>query len=81
MDGVTAIAISHNGRFFVTGGMLGEVRLWDIRSREMVSHLKEHVGKVTNVKLTDDDCYAISVSRDRCALRWDLKAEVRLFLS
>jgi len=29
--GVTAIALSHNGRFIVTGGAEGDVRLWELR--------------------------------------------------
>ena len=28
-------------------GMEGEVRVWEIRSRELISHLKEHTSKVT----------------------------------
>lgn len=28
------------------GGTHGEVRLWDIRTKELITHLKEHVSKV-----------------------------------
>ena len=40
--GVTAICLASNCKFVVSGGMQGEVRVWEIRSRELVSHLKEH---------------------------------------
>ena len=48
-NGVTAIALSHNNKFIVSGGQEGEVRVWEIRSRELISHLKEHTSKVTKV--------------------------------
>jgi WD40 repeat protein len=74
---VTAMALSHNRRFLLTGGMEGEVRLWELRSRELISHLKEHKLIVTSIKLFDDDTVALSCSRDRCILRWDLRSEKR----
>lgn len=49
--GVYSICISKNLKFFATGGDQGEVRVWEMRSREMVSHLKEHTSCVTKVKL------------------------------
>ena len=36
-------------RFVVTGGQEGEVRVWELRSRELVSHLKEHSMRVTQL--------------------------------
>lgn len=48
-NGVTAIALSHNNKFIVSGGNEGEIRVWEIRSRELISHLKEHTSKVTKV--------------------------------
>jgi WD40 repeat protein len=55
---------------------MGEVRLWELRSRELISHLKEHKQKITSLVLFEDDAMAFSASRDRCILRWDLKTEV-----
>lgn len=34
--GVTSLALSHNQRFLVTGGREGELRVWELRSRELV---------------------------------------------
>lgn len=76
--GVTSVKIASNSRFVVTGGVEGEVRVWEFRTREMASHLKEHGSRVNEVKLFPNDQYAISVSRDRCLLTWDLAAEKRL---
>jgi WD40 repeat protein len=74
--GVTALVLSHNRRFVMSGGPGGEVRLWELRSRELISHLKEHKQKVTSLALFQDDTLCLSGSRDRCILRWDLKSEV-----
>ena len=71
--GVTALALSHNRRFIVTGGPGGDVRLWELRTRDLVSHLKEHVQRVTSLVLMEDDTMVISASRDRSILRWDLR--------
>lgn len=76
--GVTALTLSHNRRFFLSGGPQGEVRLWEMRSRQMISHLKEHKQKVTSLILFNDDTVAVSSCRDRCCLRWDLKSEMRV---
>lgn len=74
--GVTALVLSHNRRFLLSGGPQGEVRLWELRSRELISHLKEHKQRVSALALFDDDTLCLSGSRDRCILRWDLKSEV-----
>ena len=78
LGGVTALALSHNKRFLLTGGVGGEVRLWELRSRELISHLKEHAQKITALALFNDDTMAVSASRDRSLLRWDLKSERRV---
>ena len=39
-----------------------------MKSREMVSNLKEHTQKVTKIKFVDNDTKLISSSRDRALL-------------
>lgn len=63
--GVTALAISHRGLFFITGGMGGEVRAWDMRSREMVAHMKLHAGRICDVAVMGDDAHIVAASEDR----------------
>lgn len=76
--GVTAIQVSHNQRFLMTGGEGGHVRIWDIKSREMVSHMKEHSDRVTCISIFDDDAHAVTGSKDRLILCWDLRMEKRV---
>jgi WD40 repeat protein len=56
-----------------TGGNSGDVRVWEIRSRELISHLKEHSSTVTKVEVFDDDIHLLSSARDKSILCWDLK--------
>jgi len=76
--GVTALVMSGNQRFIISGGAEGEIRVWELRSRDLVSHLKEHTMPVTGLAIFDDDAHAISCSRDRSFLCWDLRAEKRI---
>jgi len=76
--GVTAVCLASNYKFVCSGGMEGEVRIWEIRSRELVSHLKEHTSKVTKLELFADDVHLLSCARDRSILLWDLKSEKRV---
>jgi len=71
--GVTALTVSHNRKFVVTGGEEGEVRVWEIRTREMILHLKQHTMAITSLCVFEDDSQVISASRDRSILRWDLR--------
>ena len=75
--GVTALAVSNNRKFLVSGGEEGEVRVWEIRTREMVVNLKQHTAPVTSLKLYDNDSHVLSASRDKTIYLWDLRAEAR----
>jgi WD40 repeat protein len=70
--GVYALTISNNGKFIVTGGEQGEVRCWELRTREMIRHLKGHAMAVTSLQMAADDSRVFSASRDRSILCWDL---------
>jgi len=76
--GVTSLLLSNNQRFVMSGGAEGDVRVWELRTRELVSHLKEHTMPVTGLALFDDDAHALSCSRDRSFLCWDLRREKRI---
>mmetsp|Transcript_19003 Transcript_19003/g.62471 ORF Transcript_19003/g.62471 Transcript_19003/m.62471 type:complete len:334 (-) Transcript_19003:1244-2245(-) len=76
--GVTALQVSYNQRFMITGGENGDIRVWDIKSREMVSHLKEHTSAITSISIFEDDAHALTGSKDRNILCWDLRHEKRV---
>lgn len=75
--GVTDVEIAYNQRFIVTAGGSGSIRLWDIRSRSLLSQFAEHAGAVTGIKLLPGDQQLLSVGRDRWLMAWDLRAGKR----
>jgi len=75
---VTSLNLARNMRFVVSGGEEGELRVWELKTKEMIANLKEHSQRVTDSHLFTNDQYAISCGRDRCLFTWDLRAERRL---
>ena len=78
VGGVSAIGVAVGQHFFVTGGVKGEVRVWDSRSRRLISTLKEHCQAVVGVECLGDDVHVVSASRDRSIITWDLIHERRV---
>lgn len=76
--GVTSLCLSNNQKFFCTGGVEGEVRIWEIRSKEMISHLKEHIQSITKVQLFSNDVHLLTTAKDKSILIWDLSKEKRI---
>ena len=77
-DGISALKLSHNMRFLLSGGELGEVRLWELRSRELISHMKEHTQRITDIEIFADDTQALTASKDKSIMFWNLKDEKRM---
>mmetsp|Transcript_4915 Transcript_4915/g.10559 ORF Transcript_4915/g.10559 Transcript_4915/m.10559 type:complete len:624 (+) Transcript_4915:105-1976(+) len=73
--GVTAVKMANRGQFAATGGAGGELRVWDVRSREMVSHMKLHTAAITDLSVLSDDAHLVAASEDRSWSIWDLHQE------
>lgn len=58
--------------------MNGEVRVWEIRSKEMISNLKEHIQRVSKVQVFSDDLHLLTAAKDKSILVWDLAKEKRV---
>merc|ERR1712194_18659 len=78
--GVTTVNLAQNMRFVLSGGEEGELRVWELKTKEMIAHLKEHNLRVNCSVLFSNDQYAISCGRDRSLITWDLRNEKRLTL-
>jgi len=76
--GITCLGLSHNQRFCVTGGGDARVRVWDMRSREMVSAFVEHGGPINDIAIYKDDAHILSCSSDKSFMCWDLRREARI---
>ncbi|KAL0589702.1 hypothetical protein ABG067_002251 [Albugo candida] len=78
-DGITAIVLSQIEHIMISGGLAGEIRVWDLRKRMMVSQLKQHTMTITQLVLYRDNMTLLSSSRDRSIICWDLQQGRRLF--
>ena len=76
LDGVTCVCTTQDCEHVVSGGIDGEIKLWNIgkQVKKLVSSLKLHVGQVTSLKMIDsqDTCMASS-SMDGTILIWSVK--------
>lgn len=75
---VTEIIHASTLKFFVSAGEAGEIKVWDLRTRELIKELKEHTSRVTSLHLFPDNCHLLSSSRDRHILSWDLRSGRRV---
>ena len=68
----TNVKLVRNMKTAVVSTGDGEVRLYDLRNREMKVRLKEHVRKVSCMELFADETFAISSGRDGCLVTYDM---------
>jgi WD40 repeat protein len=78
--GVTAIAGTSDCQKIVSGGMEGEVRVWRIgrQTQIMEGSLKEHRGRVSDIKINKQDTQAVSSSYDGSCIIWDIINNTRV---
>lgn len=50
-DYINSCGHACRGDFIASGGAGGELRVWDLASREMVVHLKHHSLAITDIKV------------------------------
>jgi WD40 repeat protein len=78
-NGVTAMGVTSDCGRIVSGGMEGEVRVWNIgrQTQTMDASLKEHRGRVWCIKVKGDNSAAVSASSDGSCIVWDLTTKTR----
>jgi len=70
---VTTMSRAASLKFFVTGGESGEVKVWDIHTREQIAGMNEHTGRITHLQMFGDGVHLLSASRDRTLVVSDLR--------
>lgn len=78
--GVTALSPTSDCQRIVSGGMEGEVRIWKIgrQTQIMEASLKEHRGRVSDIRICANDGQAVSSSYDGSCIIWDIKSHTRI---
>jgi WD40 repeat protein/serine/threonine protein kinase len=70
--GVTAVAMTPDGRFVVSGSKDKTLRLWDLTTKKCLRTFEGHKKDVTAVAITPDGRFVVSGSTDSTLRLWDL---------
>jgi serine/threonine protein kinase/WD40 repeat protein len=75
LGGVTAVAISADGRWVVSGSYdkPNTVRLWDLEKRTELRRFEGHTNGVQGVAISPDGRFAVSGSHDYTIRLWQLR--------
>jgi WD40 repeat protein len=71
---ISAVGISSNGYFAVSGDISGEVRLWDLETSRCLETWAAHENKVCSIDILADDGCAITCSTDGTLRLWNLES-------
>ncbi len=69
---VSSLAITSDGQYAFDGSQNALVRVWDMKSGQVLRTLKAHDESVTSLAITSDGRFAISGSEDTTLCVWDL---------
>jgi hypothetical protein len=72
---VSAVALSGDGRFAVSGSRDWSLRLWDLQGKQPPRVLEGHTAGVNAVTLSGDGRFAVSGSSDGSVRVWDLQGK------
>ena len=70
-DSVTAIALSPDGKFVLTGSDDDTASLWDLATGKAMMQFMGHTGQVKSVAFSPDGKYVLTAGDDETARLWD----------
>ncbi|XP_067121874.1 cilia- and flagella-associated protein 52 isoform X2 [Centruroides vittatus] len=72
---ITAVAMTYDSNFIISGGGEGEVRLWKIlpNKQSLVTSMKEHRGPVSCIRVHKNEKECVTASTDGTCAIWDLQ--------
>lgn len=71
-DEVMDLNISHDGKYFVTGGTEEVVKVWDLQSGQIIGKGQGHSGPINSVAFSYDDRQIVSGGRDGNIFLWNV---------
>ncbi|XP_066999965.2 cilia- and flagella-associated protein 52 [Anabrus simplex] len=77
--GVSVLRMTSDDKMIVSGGVEGQIRIWDIKPtcQTLTKILKEHKAPITSIALSRSDTEAVSACTDGTCIIWDLTRQVR----
>lgn len=70
--GVTGLTFADHGRLLITGGGLGAVDVWGVRSRHITRAFVGHAANIDGIAVSRDSSTLYTGSFDNTAIAWDL---------
>jgi WD40 repeat protein len=76
---VQVVCFLPDGKLLLSGGgdqyaHIGELKLWDVRSRKLIERFSGHTDMVTDVSISSDGKWVLSGSRDHSVKIWNIHA-------
>jgi len=69
---VKSVAISHNGKFFVSGSSDGRASIWDAQAGAQLRIISGQIDKIYAVAISPDDTILATGARDGSVVTWDI---------
>jgi len=70
---ITAVAVAEAGNEIYTGGIDCDVKVWDIRKKEVAYRMSGHTDTITSLEVSPDLQSLLSYSHDGLARTWDVR--------
>jgi len=76
---VHSVKYHPDGTCIVSGSADKSIKLWDVRSHQLIQHYPAHLDAVTSISLHPNGYYLASASKDKTLRLWDLREGRLLF--
>ena len=70
---ITAIAVAEAGNEIYTGGIDCDIKVWDIRKKDVAYRMSGHTDTVTSLSVSPDSQTLLSYAHDALARTWDIR--------
>lgn len=78
-DTVNQVCFVNDGSCIASGSSDKSLKMWDLRSHNLIQHYPAHADSVTNISMHPSGYYMLSSSKDSTLKIWDLREGRLLF--